>query len=187
MTCFCLPSSDPWLLAVLNSPLMWSYLWRSTVHGKDEVLRLKSIYVSGLPIALPKADIRELAVTAVHALITETEKRHEISQQMLDWLKVEFDIAVPGQKLAAVETLDEGAFVAEVRGRRPRTAPRLTPAALHDLKQAYAEHAIPLRSLVDRMAITERRVAGWVNEAYGLTPEEVALLWKTAPPRMPAI
>jgi hypothetical protein len=24
-----------------------------------------------------------------------------------------------------------------------------------------------------------------VNAAYGLTPEEVALLWRTAPPRMP--
>lgn len=31
----------------------------------------------------------------------------------------------------------------------------------------------------------ERRVAARVNEAYGLTAEEVALMWRTAPPRMP--
>jgi hypothetical protein len=31
----------------------------------------------------------------------------------------------------------------------------------------------------------ERRVAELVNAAYGLTAEEVALLWQTAPPRMP--
>lgn len=31
----------------------------------------------------------------------------------------------------------------------------------------------------------ERRIAELVNAAYGLTPEEVALLWRTAPPRMP--
>jgi hypothetical protein len=30
-----------------------------------------------------------------------------------------------------------------------------------------------------------RGVAARVNEAYGLTAEEVALLWRTAPPRMP--
>jgi len=24
-----------------------------------------------------------------------------------------------------------------------------------------------------------------VNQAYGLTPEEVSLMWATAPPRMP--
>jgi hypothetical protein len=31
----------------------------------------------------------------------------------------------------------------------------------------------------------ERQLGDLVNEAYGLTPEEVALIWKTAPPRMP--
>ena len=31
----------------------------------------------------------------------------------------------------------------------------------------------------------ERRLAELVNVAYGLTPEEVDLLWRTAPPRMP--
>jgi hypothetical protein len=31
----------------------------------------------------------------------------------------------------------------------------------------------------------ERRVSNLVNQAYGLTPEEVALMWATAPPRMP--
>jgi len=31
----------------------------------------------------------------------------------------------------------------------------------------------------------ERRVADLVNAAYGLTAEEVALMWRTAPPRMP--
>jgi hypothetical protein len=31
----------------------------------------------------------------------------------------------------------------------------------------------------------EMRLADSVNAAYGLTPDEVALLWRTAPPRMP--
>ena len=31
----------------------------------------------------------------------------------------------------------------------------------------------------------ERQVSDLVNEAYGLTPEEVALMWETAPLRMP--
>ena len=33
----------------------------------------------------------------------------------------------------------------------------------------------------------ERRLADLVNAAYGLTAEEIALLWETAPPRMPSI
>jgi hypothetical protein len=31
----------------------------------------------------------------------------------------------------------------------------------------------------------ERRVSDIVNAAFGLTPAEVALMWDTAPPRMP--
>ena len=31
----------------------------------------------------------------------------------------------------------------------------------------------------------ERRLSDLVNRAYGLTPEDVDLLWPTAPPRMP--
>ncbi len=182
---FLSPTTDLYLLGVLNSPLMWWHNWRYLPHMKDEALNPMGEMMERLPIALPTDTVRTLIESAVAGLLATTEQRGQARAQLLDWLKVEFDIAVPGQKLAAVETLDESAFVAQVRDRRLRTAPRLTPAALHDLKQAYAEHVIPLRSLADRMAITERQVAGWVNEAYGLTPEEVALLWKTAPPRMP--
>ena len=35
------------------------------------------------------------------------------------------------------------------------------------------------------MLTLERRLSDLVNEAYGLTPDEVDLMWKTAPPRMP--
>jgi hypothetical protein len=31
----------------------------------------------------------------------------------------------------------------------------------------------------------ERALSDLVNAAYGLTPEEVALMWRTAPPRLP--
>ncbi len=39
--------------------------------------------------------------------------------------------------------------------------------------------------LHDRPEYVERQVAERVNAAFGLTPDEVALLWRTAPPRMP--
>jgi hypothetical protein len=35
------------------------------------------------------------------------------------------------------------------------------------------------------MRVLERTVADAVNAAYGLTPAEVDLMWRTAPPRMP--
>jgi len=57
-----------------------------------------------------------------------------------------------------------------------------------DVKQLRDEHArsvLPLRALARESLDLERRVSDLVNAAYGLTPADVALMWETAPPRMP--
>ncbi len=91
----------------------------------------------------------------------------------------------PGQKLEDFAALDVDAFVEEVRKRRPKGEGRLTPGALRDLRFGYEEQATPVREARVEAARLERRLSDLVNEAYGLTPEEVDLLWQTAPPRMP--
>ena len=73
----------------------------------------------------------------------------------------------------------------EVRKRRPKCEGRLTPAALKDLRAGYTEMATPVRECRIEAAELERRLSDLVNQAYGLTPEEVDLLWSTAPPHMP--
>ncbi|MGH2347301.1 MAG: hypothetical protein ACRDG4_18900, partial [Chloroflexota bacterium] len=104
-----------------------------------------------------------------------------------DWLHTEFDLSSPGQQLEKFADLDEDTFVAEVRKRRPGKAPRFSPASLRALKDGFHEAAIPLQARRAEAAVHERRLAHLVNAAYGLTQEEVALLWETAPPRMPTI
>jgi len=39
MTAFCLPTICPVLLATLNSPVMWYFMSRAMLHGKDEAIR----------------------------------------------------------------------------------------------------------------------------------------------------
>jgi hypothetical protein len=106
-------------------------------------------------------------------------------RDMLDWLRTEFGVEKPGQKLEDFASLDADAFVEEVYKRRPRSEGRLTPVALKDLRAGYSEMATPVREDRAETAKLERRLSKLVNEAYGLTPEEVDLLWSTAPPRMP--
>jgi hypothetical protein len=74
------------------------------------------------------------------------------------------------------------AFVEEVRKRRPKVAGKLSPAAL---REGYAEQATPVQQRQAEAHGLERRLADLVNQAYGLTAEEIELLWRTAPPRMP--
>ena len=51
--------------------------------------------------------------------------------------------------------------------------------------EAFSETAEPARQARIELLAHERRLAAMVERAYGLTDEEIALMWRTAPPRMP--
>ncbi len=104
---------------------------------------------------------------------------------MLNWLHVEFEVQEPGVHLENFTALDVHAFVDEVRKRRSKSAGKLTPAALRDLQHGYVAQLQPLQQSKTETAALERKLSDLINTAYGLTPEEVALMWATAPPRMP--
>jgi hypothetical protein len=58
-------------------------------------------------------------------------------------------------------------------------------AGLANLREEYARSIDPARVLAAEALTLENELSHLVNEAYSLTPEEVALMWETAPPRMP--
>lgn len=99
-------------------------------------------------------------------------------------LRAEFAVAKPTQKLARLAELSAADFLAEVKAIRGRSAP-LGVADVKRLNEAYAASVLPLHANAREADRLERRVSDLVNAAYGLTPDDVALLWKTAPPRMP--
>jgi hypothetical protein len=53
------------------------------------------------------------------------------------------------------------------------------------LKQEYADTLIPARNAAAEILALERKLSDLVNDAYGLTPDKVVLMWRTAPPHMP--
>ncbi|MDP9380181.1 MAG: hypothetical protein M3Q29_08525 [Chloroflexota bacterium] len=184
-TAYLWPTEDLYLLAAVNSPLLWAYMWRNAIHGKDEALRLIYAFTETLPIAPPSDAVRTEAEPAVARLIEITKADQQARRQTLDWLRTEFGVESPGQRLEELVSLDSDAFVEEVRRRRPRSQGRLTPAALADLRAGYAEQATPMRDRRTKATALERRLSDLVNAAYGLTPEDVQVLRATAPPRTP--
>ena len=142
-----------------------------------------------LNVTLPdRPDWRALAdearEDAVGVLISPTASEQESRRDFLDWLRVEFGIEKPGQKLEDYAALEPDVFIEEIRKHRPKSEGRLTPATLKDLRTGHAEQSAPVREGRAEAARFERRLSSLVNEAYGLTPQEIDLLWKTAPPRM---
>ena len=182
---FFIPTSDLWLLAVLNSPLMWWHNWRYLPHMKDEALNPAGFLMEQLPIAPPTDGMRGEIEAAVPQLIADTQADQAARRDTLDWLRSEYGIAQAGQRLNAFSSLSEDAFIEEVKKRRPKSADKLSPAGLKALRHGYREQATPVQQRAATALGLERRISGLVNAAYQLTPEEVALLWRSAPPRMP--
>ncbi|CAN5839658.1 hypothetical protein BH23ACT11_BH23ACT11_13110 [soil metagenome] len=180
-----LPTADPWLLACLNSPANWYFTFRYMPHKKDEALAMDIAGVEKLPIAPPTGEARAEAEEAVGRLVEITRAEQESRRDALDWLRVEYGVEKPGQKLSDFAALTGDEFVEEVRKRRPKGSGRLSPAGLKELRSGYTDLATPVREGRTEAAKLERRLSDLVNQAYGLIPEEVDLLWATAPPRMP--
>jgi hypothetical protein len=94
------------------------------------------------------------------------------------------EIEKASKKLHSPIDLDSDAFVAEVRKIRGKKNP-LSSAALKNLRDEHTRTLAPARTLAAESLTLERQLSDLVNEAYHLTPEEITLLWQTAPPRMP--
>ncbi len=118
-------------------------------------------------------------------MIQLTREAQEHSRELLDWLRFDLGVEKPGQKLEAFAELTADDFVAEVRERRPNGASHLTPAAIAELMKTHQGYAVPERQRAAEIQSLEHRLSDLINQAYGLTDEDIALLWKTAPPRMP--
>jgi len=182
---FFLPTADTWLLAVLNSPLMWWFNWRYLTHLKDEALTPLGVKMEALPITSPTPPVREQAEAAVTKLI-ELKKANDSSRAaVLDSLRLQYAVDEPGNKLSDFATLDAETFIKEVLKRRPKAAGKLDAADKKTLREMYGDEVLPIQARRREALVLERRLSNLVNEAYGLTPEDVALLWSTAPPRMP--
>ena len=166
------------------SPLSWWYAWRKAQHGKDEALRFFRAFMEAFPVPRPSDEVRTSAAQAVDRLREIASGEGQVKAAFLDWLRVEYAIEKPTLKLQEVPALDADGLVAEVRKVRGKKRP-LTVAGLKALKEEHARTVAPLQALAAESRDLEWRVSELVNQAYGLTPEEVALMWKTAPPRMP--
>ena len=80
--------------------------------------------------------------------------------------------------------LDSDTWVGEVKRIRGKKQP-LTAAGVHTSRDEYTRNIEPARALAAETLNLERTLSDLVNQAYCLTPAEIALMWQTAPSRMP--
>ena len=170
---------------MLNSPLLWSFIFRNLPHKKDEAIAMDAVYVESLPIAPPKDEIRSQVEPIVTRLIELTKANQQTYRDISDWLQSEQNIDKLGQKLEKFNQLTQEEFITEIKKRKPKSEQALNVTALRAVKEVYNEYTPIINARQIEAQKLEHRLSDLVNQAYQLTPEEIDLMWRTAPPRMP--
>jgi hypothetical protein len=181
---FILVSDRLALIAALNAPLMWWHNWRYLPHMKDEALTPVAFKMEHLPVAPLAGDSETDAAALVIKTANMVRDHHATANSIRDWLHHEIGIDAPKGALAQAIALGADDFIAAVRDNLPRSR-KLSASQIAELKREHAATIEPARKARADIFVLERKLSDLVNVAYGLTSDEVQLMWDTAPPRMP--
>ena len=171
------------LLGVLNSPLLWWYGWRHFIHMKDEALSNDQVKIAELPIAKSLLENKSLK-KVVSDLIGVVNRVSVADASVQEWLHQEFGIKRGHAALKKPGTLSFDDFVKAVKGGLERGR-KLTASEISELKREYEVTITPAVQARTEITGLESSISDIVNAAYGLSKDEVALVWSSAPPRMP--
>jgi hypothetical protein len=132
------------------------------------------------PIAPQQADVRP-TVDSITSIVSDA---NETRQLLCGWYRHGFQIETIPNLLRNPFTLDANQFISAIQKARGVKKP-LTTAAISQVREEHARTVVPIARRLGEAMRYEQRLSDLVNEAYGLTPAEVGLMWRTAPPRMP--
>jgi hypothetical protein len=180
---FFIKTDDKVVVASLNSPLLWWFNWRHLVHGKDEALNAYGIKMEQVPIA-PMPD-HEAIVPHIDALCRTRAKVHQSRRLIADWYRHSLGIENIPSVLRDPFQLSSDQFVSAIGKARGNKKALLSGAEIGAVRQEYTRTVEPIARRLLEALQHERAISDLVNAAYGLTLEDVALMWRTAPPRMP--
>ena len=107
-----------------------------------------------------------------------------MTEHLTDWLRVEYGIEKPSNKLLALTELDSNTWVSAVKRIRGKKQP-LSSAGLHALRDEYTRTLEPVRALAAEALNLERTFNDLVNHAYGLTPADLISCGKPHRPACP--
>jgi hypothetical protein len=175
-TAYFLPGTDPWCVAVMNSPLIWWYAWRTFQHGKDEALRWYATDVEALPCPKPTSQQADLVAGLVAGVRAEQRKLGETIGDLRTWLhhQMGLDVVVDGS--SSLDVLVAAAKKAHID---------LSVQSLKHLREQHEAFARHANAHTSTIRASEVQLAAAVEAAFGLTDHQRALLRATLPPRTP--
>lgn len=176
-TCFCIATSEQWVVALLNSRIEWWLVQQTTPFVRGGFHRLKSQYIEELPIPNAPPETRACLARLAECAQRAAEARRDLLQSFRR--RVLTDLAPGGAtaklttKIADWPALDFKAFHDEIKKQFKQPI----PLAERDEWQARFEaDKARATELSVEIARCEKEIDAEVYRLFDLTPNEIALI-----------
>jgi hypothetical protein len=179
---FCIPSGDCYLLAALNSSLIWWFLWRYLPHMKDEALNPAAFLMEVFPVVSPSKTTRSSIEERADRLIELAKSFAQKRSSFLQWVTHQTGIIKAPTALESPWQLPQKEFLAVLKKAGLKHP---SPATLQHLTRTFESESAALRANRTDAFHLERELDELILNLYKLTPDEIAILRQTAPPRSP--
>ena len=100
---FFIPTDDLVLLAMLNSPLLWWYMWRDFPHMKDEASSIDGQCVERLPIPLVPEQLAEDIRKETEGVLRLTKELFSIREETIRVVESLTGVSVSQKELAELQ------------------------------------------------------------------------------------
>lgn len=166
------PTKNKWLLAILNSNVVWFFLLGICAKRSGGFIEVKPQYFEQIPIP----EINDLDKSKLDVLVDEVISLNaEILTSIGNFkelIKHEFAVSVLPRKIDKLWELDFNLFLKSMK----INSQKLSMVKKDELMQFFNQYKVKLTMLCDKLHILEVNVNNLVYGLYGLINEEIALL-----------
>jgi hypothetical protein len=177
---FLIPTDDLVLLAVLNSPLLWWYMWREFPHMKDEALSIDGQCVERLPVP-------QIPQQLADRIRTHTENILALAKRAFSERE---ETSCTIERLAGIKLSEKELSEIDLPSVLQRLKQQVSDAGagtqmLSRLESVLSEDRVRQIETAKSQMKLECELSALVDSTYGLTEEERSLVRSTRPPRDP--
>ncbi|RLD57743.1 MAG: hypothetical protein DRJ01_13510 [Bacteroidetes bacterium] len=170
-----LPTSDKFLLAILNSKLTWYFLTNICVVRSGGYIEVKPQYFEQIPI--PKIVNKDLLTAKTDAIILLTSDFQKVENRFKNYLQSQFKIEKLSKKLQNWHELDFADFIKElskaIKKAKGDKLSKMDEMEWMDVFETKKAEAQTIKAEIDKI---DKEIDQMVYELYGLTDEEIKIV-----------
>ncbi|AEV31531.1 Eco57I restriction-modification methylase domain-containing protein [Owenweeksia hongkongensis] len=167
-----LEQDKKYLMAILNSSLLWFYLQNTGAVLRGGYFRFKTKYLEPFPMPLSNLEAQQSFISKVDLIMDKTRDLQTIQHTVLGFLQSKFSIEKPSKKLQNWPSLDFEGFLTELKKAKVKLS-LAEEAEWMSYFNAQKDKANTLQAEINRI---DKEIDQMVYELYGLTEEEIKIV-----------